>query len=221
VNRVERFWARRPDMNVAIATGGEGPNVLDVDVAHGKSGYKSLHTATKAGLVPPPMGWVMTPSGGMHLYYRGDSQRNGSLPEHGLDFRGQGGYVVAAPSQVDGRRYLVVSSWGAEPVGIDFRRLRHHLAPRPSPVVRASSERDTSTGRLAAWVAGQKPGNRNGATFWAACRAAEAGDPDALVAIADAAIGIGLERNAVEKTIASAVRTAGQKAQSFDREAAP
>jgi hypothetical protein len=221
VGRVERFWARRPEMNVAIATGGDGPDVLDVDIAHGKPGYQSLHAATRAGLVPPPMGWVATPSGGMHLYYCGDYQRNGSLAEHGLDFRGKGGYVVAAPSQVDGRRYLVVSYWSAEPVRIDFGRLREHLAPRPSPVARPSPEREANTGYLAAWVAGQKPGNRNGATFWAACRAAEAGDADALVAIADAAIGIGLERDAVEKTIASAVRTACQKAQSLEREAAP
>src|SRR5215469_7705371 len=101
------------------------------------------------------MGWVMTPSGGMHLYYCGDSQRNGSLPEQGLDFRGQGGYVVAAPSQVDGRRYFVASPWSAEPVGIDFGRLREHLAPRLGPVVRPSSERETNTGHLADWVAGQ------------------------------------------------------------------
>jgi hypothetical protein len=103
----------------------------------------------------------------------------------------------------------------------DFGQLRDHLAPRPSAVIRLSPDGEPHTGHLAAWVAGQKPGNRNGATFWAACRAAEVGDTDALVAIADAAIGIGLERDAVEKTIASAVRTAGQKSPSFQREAAP
>ncbi len=35
--RIERFWRRRPDMNVAVATGGNGPDVLDVDVAQGNA----------------------------------------------------------------------------------------------------------------------------------------------------------------------------------------
>jgi hypothetical protein len=220
VGRIERFWAKRPDMNVAIATGGDGPDVLDVDVAHGKAGYRSLHAATAAGLVPPPMGRVITPSGGMHLYYCGDSQRNGSLQDQGLDFRGEGGYVVAAPSQVGGRRYVEVSAWSAEPVGIDFGRLREQLAPRPERSLQWSRATQPSTAGLAPWVEGQKPGNRNQATFWAACRAAEAGDSEALAAIADAAVNAGLPRSAVDKTIASAVRIVGVAWARCDREAA-
>ena len=44
----------------------------------------------------------------MHAYWRGTDQRSGALKEHGLDYRAQGGYVVAVPSLVDGRRYQVV-----------------------------------------------------------------------------------------------------------------
>lgn len=219
---VERFWSRRPDMNVAVATGGDGPDVLDVDVAHGKRGYQSLHAAIRAGLVPPPVVWVATPSGGMHLYYRGDAQRNGSLPTSGLDFRGSGGYVVAPPSQVDGRTYVVVSPWSPEAGGIDFGRLKEDLAPRrESALSQSAAGREQVTGRLAAWVASQRPGNRNQATFWAACRAAEAGDSEALAAIADAAVSTGLAKDAVDKTIASAVRTAGSRGLAIEREAAP
>ena len=75
-----------------------------------------------------------------------------------------------------------------------------------------------AAGRLGG--AGQQPGNRNQATFWAACRAAEVGDMHALAAIADAAVSTGLDQRAVEKTIASAVRTAGPELQSPEREAA-
>jgi hypothetical protein len=217
---IERFWAKRPHMNVAVATGGDGPDVLDVDVAHGKSGYRSLHTAIAAGLVPQPMAWVITPSGGMHLYYRGDSQRNGSLPDYGLDFRGEGGYVVAAPSHVNGRPYIEVSAWSPEPVSIDFGRLREQLAPRPESTQQRDRATRASAANLASWVAEQRPGNRNQATFWAACRAAEAGDSDALMAIADAAVSAGLPRNAVDKTIASAVRTVNVARAGCDREAA-
>jgi Bifunctional DNA primase/polymerase, N-terminal len=219
--QVERFWSRRPEMNVAVATGGNGPDVLDVDVAHGKLGYQSLHTAIRAGLVPPPIVRVATPSGGMHLYYRGDAQRNGSLPAHGLDFRGNGGYVVAPPSQVDGRTYVVVSPWNPEAGTIDFGRLKEHLAPRrESRLSQSTAGREPVTGRLAAWVATQKPGNRNQATFWAACRAAEEGDAEALEAIAAAAVSTGLAKDAVDKTIASAVRTVGVRRLMIDREAA-
>lgn len=221
VDFIRRFWARRPDMNVAVATGGNGPDVLDVDVAHGKAGYRSLHAAIRAGLVPAPMGWVLTPSGGMHLYYSGDSQRNGSLPEHGLDFRGEGGYVLTAPSQVGAQSYLVVSSWSTEPVNLDFARLREHLAPRARAVRWRTQDGEPGTRHLAAWVADQKPGNRNQATFWAACRAAEAGDAGALAAIADAAVSAGLEERSVKKTIASAIRTAGTKQLPVEREATP
>lgn len=218
--RIERFWGRRPDMNVAVATGGAGPDVLDVDVAHGKVGYQSLNEALNAGLVPTPMGSVSTPSGGLHLFYIGDSQRNGSLPLHGLDFRSEGGYVVTAPSRVDGRPYVVVSAWNPNPVTIDFGRIREHFAPSLERVPCRSRAGQHAVGHLAAWVAGQKPGNRNQATFWAACRAAELGDSDALEAIAEAAIGTGLARAAVDKTIASALRTASCKDRLADREAA-
>jgi hypothetical protein len=221
VAQIERLWSRRPDMNVAVATGGDGPDVLDVDVAHGKPGYQSLHTAIRAGFVPPPIVWVATPSGGMHLYYRGDSQRNGSLPAHGLDFRAAGGYVVAPPSRVDGRTYVVASPWNREAGGIDFSRLKEHLAPRREITLSQSSAALAPvTDRLAAWVAAQKPGNRNQAAFWAACRAAEAGDREALEAIAAAAVSTGLAKDAVDKTIASAVRTVGSRRLAIQREAA-
>jgi hypothetical protein len=221
LGRIERIWARRPDMNVAIATGGDGPDVLEVDVAHGKAGYKTLHAAIRAGLVPPPMGWVATPSGGMHLYYSGDSQRNASLPRHGLDFRGQGGYVVTAPSRVGDRPYIIVSGWEGDSARLDFARLREHLEPQAESGHPWARDAQPTARHLASWVADQKPGNRNQATFWAACRAAEAGDSDALAEIADAAVTTGLPRHAVDKTIASAVRTTGTKGPVVDREAAP
>jgi hypothetical protein len=220
-SRIERLWRRRIDSNVAVATGCSGPDVLDVDIAHGKPGRQSLRAAMDAGLVGEPMGSVVTPSGGMHLYYSGDNQRNGSLPNHGLDFRGEGGYVLAPPSQVDGRPYLVVQAWTSRPSHIDFDRIRGHFEP---PQSRLHAPRDCghqSTARLAEWVARQHEGNRNQATFWAACRAAEVGDSEALDAIAEAAVSTGLTKRAVDMTIASAVRTVGRRGPQAQREAAP
>jgi hypothetical protein len=215
---VARWWARHPDANVAIATGKPGPTVLDVDVAHGKPGPASLNHAVRAGLVPSPMAAVRTPSGGSHLYYSGDEQRNGSLPAQGLDLRGQGGYVIAPPSTVGGRPYFVVSH-SAQPASIDFAAIRDHLQPQPESRSRQPRTGYQGAARLADWVADLPEGNRNAGTFWAACRAVEHGDSETLAAIARAAVSTGLDHRAVDKTIASARRTASPKAQA-DREAA-
>lgn len=217
--RIEHFWSHRPDLNVAVATGGTGPDVLDVDVAHGKDGYAALREAVRAGLVRAPMGSVRTPSGGMHLLYVGDGQRNGSLPQHGLDFRGRGGYIVTAPSQVDSRPYVVMSAWRPKSATIDFGRIRDHFAPQREHTAYQPRDGERSARHLAAWVAAQQPGNRNQATFWAACRAVEVGDTDALTAIADAAVSTGLDRRSVDKTVASALRTASPQRPQAQREA--
>jgi Bifunctional DNA primase/polymerase, N-terminal len=213
---VTRFWARHPDANVAIATGAPGPTVLDVDVAHGKPGNRSLNEAIRAGLVPSPMAAIRTPSGGSHLYYQGDAQGNGSMPKKGLDLRGKGGYVVAPPSLVHGRPYEVVSH-SAQPASIDFAAIRQHLEPQPERRAWQPEPGRHGVGHLADYVARLEEGNRNAGTFWAACRAVEAGDSETLAAIARAATSTGLDQRAVDKTIASAQRTARPKAP--DREA--
>ena len=65
--------------------------------------------------------------------------------------------------------------------------------------------------RLAAWVARLPEGNRNAGLFWAACRAAETGHPEALDALAEAAQTAGLPEDEIRRTIASARRSAGYR----------
>jgi hypothetical protein len=134
---IARWWSRHPDANVAIATGEPGPTVLDVDVANGKPGHKSLNAAIRAGLVPQPQASIKTPSGGSHLYFLGDAQGNAAMPRHGLDLRGRGGYVVAAPSTVGGRPYVVVSHSPDASGRIDSSRSLSGL--RGSPAVNEAS----------------------------------------------------------------------------------
>jgi Bifunctional DNA primase/polymerase, N-terminal len=210
---VARFWSGHPEANVAIATGAPGPTVLDVDVAHGKPGHQSLNKANRAGLVPAAQALVRTPSGGSHLYFQGDAQGNASMPRHGLDLRGKGGYVVSPPSTVGGRPYVVVHH---EPSAahIDFAKIREHLQPQAErPAWQPRDGQQPGVPHLADWVAGLGEGNRNAGTFWAACRAAEAGDGDTLAAIARAAVSTGLDQGSVDKTIASAQRAASPKAE--------
>ena len=82
---------------------------------------------------------VRTPSGGIHAYYpnvRGQEQRSWQVPSAHVDFRGDGGYVIAPPSriEVDGamRTYdvIAVTTHAAKPV--DAVELRQFLEP-PRP----------------------------------------------------------------------------------------
>ena len=106
--RITAWWTAVPGRNVAIATGAPGPDVLDVDVRPGGSGYPALDRLQRAGLLQGPVAAVVTPSGGMHLYYPGTSQASGRLPECHLDFKATGGYVLAPPSAVSGRPYRLI-----------------------------------------------------------------------------------------------------------------
>ncbi|HTP16676.1 MAG TPA: bifunctional DNA primase/polymerase [Streptosporangiaceae bacterium] len=208
---IERTWARNPDRNVGIATGAPGPDVVDVD-HHGEagSGYAAWNQLQRAGLVRDPKAIVSTPSGGLHAYFAGTSQRSGSLPGRHLDWRAAGGYVAAPPSRVGGRPYEEVIEHRASSATVDFSAIRGLLEPVRDRQAQQWQQdgRPRDLGHLAAWVAGQAEGNRNGGLYWAACRAAEAGDATALDAIREAALAAGLGEREAGRTIASALRTA-------------
>ncbi len=111
--QITAWFGRHPDWNLAIATGAPGPDVLDVD-QHGPAGngYAAFARLRQAGLLDGAAAYVRTPSGGLHAYFTGSAQRNGHLPAHHLDFRSRGGYVLAPPSQVDGKPYqLIRHAW--------------------------------------------------------------------------------------------------------------
>jgi hypothetical protein len=229
--QVARWWARQPAANIGMPTGalpGGGLDVLDLDVRDTGNGWEAFHRARRNGLVDGWIRVVVTPSGGLHLHYPGTTQRNGSLPRHHLDFRGQGGYVLLPPSigrtpTYDDRYRLVYSHrLVAEQPGpgrpLDWGRIRALLDPPTSPppatVARAGRrpghERGADpTGWLAAHVARQTEGNRNGALFWAACRALDAHSDD-LEPLVHAAVAAGLTEREARRTIRSAQDRTGR-----------
>lgn len=96
--QIIEWWTRWPNANIGIACGVlSGYAVLDVDPRHGGMREKC-----------PPTGIVAaTPGGGWHMYYTHpgvgqkvsnevNSDPNG--PFAGIDVRGDGGYVIAPPS---------------------------------------------------------------------------------------------------------------------------
>lgn len=108
-------WA---DASVAIDCGRSGLVVVDLDTGVDKDGVRKDGAAEWARLVEDQevrATWESrTPSGGRHLFYRGDPDapvRNStSALAPGIDVRALGGFVIAAPSTDHRGRY----AWGGE-----------------------------------------------------------------------------------------------------------
>ena len=218
--QVQDWWRRTPEANIGLPTGHRsGVLVVDVDVHPSGTGYPAFERARVAGLVD---GWgllVRTPSGGLHAYYPpvpGTEQRSWQVPGEHVDFRGDGGYIVAPPSRVAvtggaPAPYQVIAVAQHHPRSLDADRLRAFLDPPrssgpPGPLPALGTRPD----KLAAWVASRPEGARNQGLFWAACRMAEDGHgPDAALAtLGAAARAAGLPGREAETTIRSAYRTA-------------
>ncbi len=205
---IAAWWRARPGRNVAIATGAPGPDVLDVDIRPHGDGYASYDRLKQDDLLPQPLAVIATPSGGLHVYFTGTLQPGARLPSCHLDFKAAGGYVVAPPSRVGGRPYVVVnrslSGIGGQ---LDWFAVSTALVPDLRPHHERPFDAAAHVDRLIEWVARLEEGNRNSGLFWAACRLAEAGREDALAGLADAARAAGLGDREISRTIDSALRT--------------
>lgn len=216
---VADWWSRTPDANIGIPTGAaSGVVVVDVDVHGAHDGRAAYRRAREVGLVDGVGLLVRTPTGGAHVYFpatSGREQRSWQAADVGVDFRGDGGYIIAPPSRriIDGhmRRYEVADI-AAHSVGpVDAARLRDFLDPRPVAPPRAEGAPVAVDGkRLAAWVAGRGEGERNRGLFWAACRLAENGvsPAEALDVLGAAAQSAGLGDREITTTVRSAYRGA-------------
>ncbi len=217
--RVSAWWRQHPGANIGVPTGAaSGVVVVDIDVHGPVAGFDAFDRAHRAGLVS---GWqllVTTPSGGMHAYFPttpGEIQRSWQAASAGIDFRGDGGYIVVPPSEVvveneavGYRVHRVTTSAGTT---VDSERLREFLDPRPRTRQAADfgPRREVDASRLAAWVAARGEGERNRGLFWAACRLAENDVPasDALDVLGAAASDAGLGEREIVATVRSAYRT--------------
>ncbi len=215
--QVAAWWSRTPDANIGLPTGAaSGVVVVDVDVHGPVDGRAAWRRASETGLVDGAGLLVRTPTGGAHAYYpatSGKEQRSWQAAGAGVDFRGDGGYIIAPPSRrtIDGtlRRYEI-ADLAAHSVGpVDAPRLRDFLDPRPAPATRNDGGAvAVDAERLAAWVASRGEGERNRGLFWAACRLAENGTPpaDTLDALGPAAAQAGLSEREIATTVRSAYR---------------
>lgn len=94
---IGKWWEQSPDASIGIPTGRETFDVLDVDPRHG--GDISLEVIQNGG--PITTGPVAQTGGGGHHYFfehcPGIPNRKGFKP--GLDWQGEGAYIVAPPQR--------------------------------------------------------------------------------------------------------------------------
>lgn len=112
---ITSWWSNTPQANVGIVTG-KVSNLFVVDLDKYAEGYDEEKTSEYIpdSIITPA---VNTPRGGQHLYFvnpEGDiTIKARILP--GIDYRGQGGYVVAPPSvNGTGKPYAWIDGMGLE-----------------------------------------------------------------------------------------------------------
>ncbi len=228
--QIRAWWEQWPDANIGVAVGKAGLWVLDVDVDadKGTDGFASLAALeAEFGRLPETV-TQRTPRGGLHLLFRhpgvkvkGTAGKIGA----GLDSRGDGGYIVVAPSvHPNGGAYR----WDedAHPLRAaaaeapDWLTARVVEAPKPAPGAAPPAPATTPEGlehpylRKAfedelAGLRGAREGGRNDALNRAAFalgtlvgggHLARATVEAALLA---SALAVGLDAKEAEKTLAS------------------
>jgi hypothetical protein len=207
---IREWWSRWPSANVAMPTGRQTFDVLDVDVRPAGDGWAAYDRLRRAGLLAGAARMVRTPSTGLHLYFPPAGQASSRLPGHYLDLKADGGYVLLPPSYVRTTDYSgTYEEIDARDTGraLDWQACRRLLDPPEwKPYATRTARRGSAIDGLADWLSKQPEGNRNNGLYWAARRALEEGlDPSALIGVAEQA---GLPRFEAERTVASARRAA-------------
>jgi hypothetical protein len=221
LEQIARWWRQWPEANIGLATG--PVYVIDVD-QHGTDGEIALAKAERRLGKLPASVEQRTGSGGRQLFFSWDHPiielRNkagaGGIGD-GVDTRGTGGFVVLPPSvHPCGEQYR----WTSPPHATEIaplpmawaRKLQaNFLIQVPvTPLAVPLPESWTNVAGIVRTVETQRPGNRNSALFWAACKIARlhawgvvADGPEVLVG---PALALGLSEPEVRRTIASARR---------------
>ena len=120
---IRSWFAAVPSANLGIATGvGDcGPYVVDVDSPNGGHKADGAASLASAGIDMPQTLTATTPNGGKHYYFglvepptaaqlKNCTNVNGLL---GVDVRTVGGFVVAPPSELDGKPYVFLNWKGS------------------------------------------------------------------------------------------------------------
>lgn len=104
--QIAAWWTAAPERNIGIDTA--GCIAIDVDNKGVKRGSESLQLLEMLWGDLPSTYRQRTPTGGLHIVYKGDARNSASRIAAGIDVRGTGGYLVGAGSTIDGAPYEAV-----------------------------------------------------------------------------------------------------------------
>lgn len=148
--QVAEWWGTWPTANIGIVTG-KVSGVVVVDVDADKGGLASWDALQAANGGPLECWVVATGGGGLHAYFRAPELEIGNRASFvpGVDFRGDGGYVIAPPSlHNSGKHY----AWR---VGVEDMVEHETLPPWLEQLIRAPKERavevEAFTARFSDW----------------------------------------------------------------------
>jgi hypothetical protein len=141
IDVIMEWLARFPNCGWAVATGASGLIVVDFDT------YKegALGAVAVFGEELPPTWTDETPSGGTHHFFKADPKDHPKTSislASGVDVLSRTGYVLIAPSSLDGKSYKWRNAPGgpieladAPPSLLKLLRERGEKAPAPSPSI--------------------------------------------------------------------------------------
>jgi hypothetical protein len=119
--QIRAWWKKHPKALIGVPTGARiGLFAVDIDPRGEETADQVLRRLTDAVGELPAGPVTVTQSGGLHLWFKnptGDLPHNSAKRIAGVDWRGHGGYVIAAPSvMAGGKRY----EWAPSPADLDF-----------------------------------------------------------------------------------------------------
>lgn len=171
--QIRQWWRKWRNANIGIPTGNASRWLaIDIDTKNGAT-YDDL---AALGKLPPTM-TAQTPSGGLHLVFRCprdvEIRNSASKLLPGVDVRGEGGYICAAPSRTPAGQYEWVNDLEPAPLAHWLLKLlTEKPEPVASPIRKPSATPADTSDRDAYWLAKAMEkscaGTGDGTGYWLA-----------------------------------------------------
>ncbi len=115
LEQIKDWWSEYPDANIGCAPSRSGHYVIDLDKKGEIDGEDTLFSLELENQSIPKSYRVRTPSGGLHIWLKGELATTANKLGPGIDTRGKGGYVLLPGSIIDDKTYEVAGPDNFEP----------------------------------------------------------------------------------------------------------